>query len=153
MAGVLRARTPPRLGARPDGLGRLSGCGGRLRPDGFSKTREWLGAVTESSAIGTPVPAAFRRIPAAFIGAAGRGVLRCALSVDLRIDTFPDPGDADRGVQESPVAVLFGRCARADIRMQVWGVPPTVRCEPPSVALEVLAQNTPSLSRHVSNRA
>jgi hypothetical protein len=66
-----------------------------------------------------------------------------ALAEDIGKDPLSDLGHADGGVEERLVAVLLVGPGGADVRMQVGRVPPAVRCEPPSVALEVLAQNTP----------
>jgi hypothetical protein len=69
---------------------------------------------------------------------------------DLGDHLVADSGHAYGGAQEGGIAVLLGR-GGADRRVQVRWVPLAVRGEPPSVALEVLAQITPQLFRDVSS--
>ena len=111
------ARAPPRLGNRGEGLGRFARLTGsaRSRLSG-PETRDRFGVASHQvRLLKAAASAAAGRVPTALLGPLC-GMLPPVLAADLAEDAFADSGDADRGVQESFVAVLFVRRRRRELR-------------------------------------
>jgi hypothetical protein len=142
---LARLGSPAGLGPRGDGL---RGAARLERPARAVWSPEtWQGIAVASRGVppgwalllGADDPPAEMR--------AGALVWRGGRAPGRGVDLVPDPGHADGGVEESGDAGLFPRCGVRGGRIKVRRVPPAVRREPPSDALEVVAQSTPHLSR------
>jgi hypothetical protein len=84
-------------------------------------------------------------------GVTGEWIPGPACAADLGNYRLPDSSHADRGIQEGRDAVLFIGQRKARDRTGARRVPLIVRRGRPSVALELVAQGTPDLSRDVSS--
>lgn len=141
-------RSPPGLGPRGDRLRGAPRLKRPVRPVRTSKARQGIGvsypgALAGGSIVRTPVPRARMRAAEVSRGESPGH----ALAVDLSRDFFPYSSHVYRGVEQGSDASLFAGHRKTRGRMQVRRVPLAVRREPPSDALEVVAQSAPHLSR------
>jgi len=150
-----RFGSPPGLGSRGDRL-RGAPCLKRpVRPVSTPETRQGICPVSRS---GPLAGAGVTRAPMLCSGRCADTVARGrsvggGLAVDLSKDLVSHSSYADRGVEKSCDAGLFVGYRGAHSRMQVRRVPLAIRREPPSGALEVVAQSTPRLCGTARNGA